>query len=67
MTLSTLEQALLPLVSPLVLSIWQGTLLPAITAELKSGSPEIQILETQLVAMLATVVPAELAKLAIAS
>ena len=67
MTLSALEQALLPLVSPLVLSIWQGTLLPAITAELKSGSPEIQILETQLVAMLATVVPAELAKLAIAS
>lgn len=67
MTLSALEQALLPLVSPLVLSIWQGTLLPAITAELKSGSPEIQILETQLVAMLAAVVPAELAKLATAS
>lgn len=64
MNLSALEQAVLPLAAPLLGSLWAGTILPAIQAELKSGSPEIQILETQIVALLANVVPAELAKLA---
>ena len=61
--LTALEQAVMPLVAPLLTSIWTGTLLPAITNELKSASPEIQILETQIVALLANVVPAELQKL----
>jgi len=64
MNLTQLEQALLPIASPLLLTLWSGTLLPAIAAAAKSGSPEIQILETQIVAMLDSTVKAELAKLA---
>lgn len=63
MNLTTLETALLPLVGPLVLTLWNGTILPALTAKLKSGSPEIQLVESELIAMLTDLVPAELAKL----
>lgn len=63
MNLSALEQALLPIVSPLLLSLWTGTILPALQAKLKSGSPEIQLVETELVTMLQNLIPAELAKL----
>ena len=61
--LAQVEKALLPILSPLALQLWESTLLPAIQGELKSGSPEIQIIETALVEMLDKVVKAELAKL----
>lgn len=64
MNLSALEQALLPIASPLLLTLWSGTLLPALQAALKSGSPEIQILESEVATMLDSTVKAELAKLA---
>ena len=63
MNLTALEQAILPLAEPLILSLWTNTFLPAIQAKLKSGSPEIQLVETELVTMLTSLVPAELAKL----
>jgi hypothetical protein len=63
MNLSALEQALLPIACPLLQSLWSNQLLPAISAAAKSSSPEIQIVESQVVAMLDAVVKAELAKL----
>ena len=63
MNLTALEKALLPIASPLLLQLWEGTLLPAIQDAAKSGSPEVQILETEAVAFIDRVVKAELAKL----
>lgn len=65
MNLSALEKALMPLVAPLLETLWTGTLLPAIQAAAKSGSPEIQILETAGAEFLDKVIKAELAKLAL--
>ncbi len=64
MNLSQLEQAVLPIAAPLLGSLWTGALLPAIQAALKSGSPEIQIVESAVATLLDTVVKGELAKLA---
>lgn len=63
MNLTALEAALFPIAKPLILSLWTGTLLPAIQAQLKSGSPEIELVESELITMLTKLVPEELAKL----
>ena len=64
MNLTQIEKAVLPLACPLLLTLWEGTILPAIKEAAKSGSPEIQILETAGADFLDAIVKAELAHLA---
>jgi hypothetical protein len=64
MDLTALEKALLPIASPLLLQLWESTLLPAIKAAAVSGSPEIQILESAGADFLDRIVKEELARLA---
>jgi hypothetical protein len=61
--LTELEKAVLPLAAPLLQGLWTSTILPEITAKLKSASPEIQLLESQFVALLTNTVPPLLTKL----
>ena len=63
-TLTAIEKALLPVACPLVGSLYNSEIEPALSNALKSASPEIQILESQLLVLFNTVVAQELARLA---
>lgn len=64
MDLTSIEKAVMPVAAPLVLNLWNSSVLPFLQAEAaKAGSDELKILTNAGVAFLDQVVKAELAKL----
>ena len=64
LTLTALEQAVAPMAAPLLQSLYTNEILPALTTALKSGSPEIQLVETEVLTAVTGIVQGLLAKLA---
>ena len=63
-TFTDIEKAIAPVAAPLLLQLWTNDILPAIQNALKSGSPEIQIVESAVAELLDSVAKGEIAKLA---
>ena len=56
LNLSAIEAAVAPLAAPLLQSLYTNQILPALTAALKSGSPEIQLVETEVLTAVTAIV-----------
>jgi len=52
-----------PMIGPILQQLWNNSLYPKLQADLKSGSPEIQIVENAFISFLNSIVAGEIPKL----